>query len=133
LLLGFWSEELVLARPSLMRALVLPIVLVVFPSLIEEFIYRGLLLPRSLADASSTRRFWAVTGSTAVYVAAHPIVPLIGLVDSDFFLSPWMLIVVAILGYTLGYSYIRSWSLWAPIVIHWATVVVWNLFLKVQP
>ena len=133
LLLGFWSDSFEIAQPTLIRSLTVPIVLVVFPSLIEEFVYRGILLPRALADASPVQRFGAVSASTAVYVAAHPLVPILGVLDSDFFLNPWILVAVGILGYTLGYSYIRSWSLWAPTLIHWATVVVWNLFLKAQP
>ena len=37
---------------------------------------------------------------------------------------------VATLGYTCGYAYLRSGSLRAPILIHWVTVVVWNLLFS---
>lgn len=128
LTLGFWTGRLEPELPPLWQVFVLPIVLIFLPSLVEEFFFRGVLLPRSLLSAGTGRRFLAVTASTALFVAVHPISPLIGRSDSDFFLDPWMLVVVAVLGYTLGYAYLRSGSLRAPILIHWITVVVWNLF-----
>lgn len=127
--LGFSSGQFDLGLASGWRVLLLPLVLVLYPSLVEEFFYRGVLLPRSMVTAGWTRRFAAVSASTALYVAAHPLSPLLGLSESDFFLDPRMLFVVAMLGYTCGYAYLRSGSLRAPILIHWATVVVWNLFL----
>ena len=129
LAVGFWTGHLEPEIPALWQVFVLPIVLLLFPSLVEEFFYRGVLLPRSLRSAGPGRRFAAVTGSTAAYVAVPPISPLLGRSETDFFLDPWMLGVVGVLGYTLGYAYLRSGSLWAPVLIHWATVVVWNLFL----
>ena len=45
------------------------------------------------------------------------------------FLDPAFLVIVAALGLTCGYSYVVSQSIWVPIFIHWATVVVWVLFL----
>lgn len=128
LVLGFWTGRLEPELPPLWQVVVLPVVLIILPSLVEEFIYRGVLLPRSLIDASAGRRFLAVTASTALFVAVHPVMPLLGRSESDFFLDPWMLVVVAVLGFTLGYAYLWSGSLRAPILIHWVTVVVWNLF-----
>ncbi len=48
------------------------------------------------------------------------------------FLDPAFLVIVAALGLTCGYSYVVSKSIWVPIFIHWATVVVWVLFLGGQ-
>jgi predicted Abi (CAAX) family protease len=127
--LGLVTGRLEPELPSIWQILVLPPVLALIPTLVDEFFYRGILLPRSLLTASGPRRFWAVTASTALYVSAHPISPLLGLSESDFFLDPRMLLVVALLGYTCGYAYLRSGTLRAPMVIHWGTVVVWNLFL----
>lgn len=126
---GLVTGQMELQGPSLWRALFLPVVLVVFPTLVEEFFHRGILLPRSLLSAGPRRRFAAATASTAVYVSVHPISPLLGWSDSAFFLDPWMLAIVALLGYACAYAYLRSGSLRAPMLIHWATVVAWNLFL----
>ncbi len=110
--------------------LLLPIALVLHPAITEEFIFRGILLPRSLIDASAGRQFGAVMASTALFVIMHPFNAwFVGLSDTSLFTSPAFLVIVTALGVTNGYAYLRSGSLWAPIAIHWATVAVWNLFL----
>ncbi len=130
LVMGFTQGLLTPELPTVVQLVTFPPVLLLFPALIEEFFYRGVLLPRTLIEASPLRRFAAVSASTAVYVAAHPLSPLfLGRDSLNVFLDPMMLLIVAVLGYTCGYAYLRSGSLRAPILIHWLTVVVWNLFL----
>ncbi len=128
LALGLWTGRLEPEVPPLWQVFVLPVVLLIQPSLFEEFIYRGILLPRSLMSAGPKKQFLAVTASTGLFVAVHPIAAKLVGTTGDFFLNPWMLVVVAVLGYATGYAYLRSGSLRAPILIHWATVVIWNLF-----
>lgn len=116
--------------PSWFELLVLPFVLVLYPSLLEESVFRGLLLPRSLLHGSARRRFLAVSASTALFVLMHPVNAwFIDLSDTSQFLEPPFLLIVTALGYACGYLYLRSGSLWAPIALHWSTVVAWNLFL----
>lgn len=130
LCLGLSSGLLVVDTPTLFEVAVLPPLLLVYPCLIEESVFRGLLLPRSLLDASRRRRFALVSLSTGLFVLMHPLnALLIGLSDTSQFLEPAFLAIVAALGYTCGYLYLRSGSLWAPIAVHWASVVSWNLFL----
>lgn len=130
LAVGLGSGLLKPDTPDLLELLVLPLLLIVYPSLIEETIFRGLLLPRSLSHASPVRRFVAVSISTALFVLMHPVNAwLINLSDTSQFLEPSFLAIVTALGFTCGYLYLRSGSLWAPIAVHWATVVTWNLFL----
>lgn len=98
------------------------------PCLIEESIFRGILLPPSLAHASTTRRAVAVISSTGLFVAMHPLNHwLVGLSDSAF-TNPTFLLIVALLGLTCAVQYLKTRSLWIPIATHWATVVAWNLF-----
>lgn len=116
--------------PSITEALIRSIGLVIFPALIEEFVFRGILLPRSLMDANWKRQWLAIGLSTIAFVLHHPMNHLlIGFTDTSLFVDPGFLVIVAALGITSGFAYLRSGSLWAPIAIHWATVVVWNLFL----
>lgn len=127
---GLSSGLLQLEFPSLFEVLVLPIMLIVYPSLIEEVVFRGLLLPRRLMAASGLHQFLAVTISTGLFVLMHPLNAwLIGLSDTSQFLEPSFLAIVTALGYTCGFIYLKSGSLRAPILVHWATVVSWNLFL----
>lgn len=115
--------------PSFWKVLLLPPVLVVFPSLLEEVFFRGVLLPRRLADAQPFERFAAVTVSTAIFTVWHPINHwLLSFTDTSLFVEPAFLVIVVALGYACAYAYLRTGSLWAPIFIHWATVVMWNLF-----
>ena len=46
-----------------------------------------------------------------------------------FFYDPWFLAIVFLLGLTCGATYVASRSLWVPVVIHWATVLIWVFFL----
>lgn len=130
LAVGLGTGLLRLQAPSWFELLVLPFVLVVYPSLIEESIFRGLMLPRTLLTASAGQRFVAITASTALFVLMHPMNAwFVGLSDTSQFLEPSFLVIVTALGYACGYLYLRTGSLWAPIALHWATVVAWNLFL----
>jgi len=130
LALGLGTGILEPGWPSIGEALIRPIGLLLFPALIEEFVFRGILLPRSLIDASWQRQWGAIGLSTVVFVLHHPMNHIfIGFTDTSLFIDPGFLVIVAVLGVTCGFAYLRSGSLWVPIAIHWATVVVWNLFL----
>lgn len=108
----------------------LPIILFVFPSLLEEAFFRGILIPRNIVDAGAARATGAVAISTLLFVAWHPFNALAFNHSAiPLFLDPWFLIIVCALGITCGYSYVVSRSIWVPVLIHWATVTVWVLIL----
>lgn len=108
----------------------LPFLLFVFPSLLEEAFFRGLLIPRNILERGAGRAAAAVGLSTLLYVAWHPFNALaFNATAIPLFLDPWFLLVVAALGLTCGYAYVVSRSLWVPVMIHWATVTVWVFFL----
>lgn len=111
-------------------ALLLPLILFVFPSLLEEAFFRGVLIPRNVLRSGLTRASGAVVISTIAYVAWHPINALAFNHSAiPLFLDPWFLIIVAALGITCGFSYMISRSIWVPVIIHWATVTIWVIFL----
>jgi len=108
----------------------LPITLFVFPSLLEEGFFRGILIPRNILESGSTKAIRAVAISTLAFVAWHPFNALMFNHSAiPLFLNPWFLIVVTALGITCGYSYVVSRSIWVPVIIHWATVTAWVLCL----
>jgi len=130
LVVGLSSGTLEPGRPSLLEALVRPIGLLLFPAFIEEFVFRGVLLPRSLSLRPWLHQAAAVLASTLLFVAYHPLNHyLIGLSDTSLFVEPAFLVIVTALGLTCAVGYLRTGSLWVPILVHWATVVLWNLFL----
>ena len=110
--------------------IVLPFTLFIFPSLLEEAFFRGILIPNNTATQSKSRIAAYITISTVVFVLWHPVNALtINTTAAELFLNPAFLLIVALLGITCSVSYVLSRSLWTPIIIHWLTVVVWVIFL----
>ncbi|MDQ2076775.1 type II CAAX prenyl endopeptidase Rce1 family protein [Marinimicrobium sp. ABcell2] len=100
------------------------------PSLVEEALFRGLLIPRHIRDRGPLWVALAIGGSTILYVLWHPLSALTNRPEAQaLFLDPVFLTIVALLGITCGYSYVYSSSLWVPTLIHWATVVAWVFLL----
>lgn len=109
---------------------VLPILLFVFPSLLEEAFFRGVLIPRSALASGPGKAAWSVAISTLVFVAWHPFNALLfNPTAIPLFLDPWFLVIVYAMGVTCGWAYVFSRSIWVPVIIHWAAVTVWVLFL----
>ena len=130
LALGLGSGLFTPGLPRLWELAVIPPLLILYPSLIEESVFRGLLLPASLAESSVRRQVGAVALSTGLFVAMHPLNHwLIRLSDTSAFTDPVFLVIVTLLGLTCAVQRLKTGSLWLPIATHWATVVVWNLFL----
>lgn len=108
----------------------LPIILFVFPSLLEEAFFRGVLIPRHVLTAGHKKAAWSVVTSTLIFIAWHPFNALaFNPTAIPLFLDPWFLVIVGAMGLTCGYAYVLSRSIWVPVIIHWAAVTVWVLFL----
>jgi len=122
-----------LFRFELISAKLMPLLLItlfVFPSLLEEAFFRGVLIPRNISERGAARSILAIAWSTLLFVAWHPVNALtINPSAPALFFDPAFLLMSAALGITCGYSYVVSKSLWVPVLIHWATVVVWVFFL----
>lgn len=130
LALGFSSGLFQLEPLKIGWAPVLLVTLLISPSLLEEMLFRGLLIPRQVLRRGSLRAGLAIGWSTLVYVLWHPLAALTTSPESrPFFLDPTFLAIVTLLGITCGHSYVVARSLWVPILIHWVTVVVWVFFL----
>ncbi|HKK56863.1 type II CAAX prenyl endopeptidase Rce1 family protein [Marinobacter sp.] len=108
----------------------LPLILFVFPALLEEAFFRGVLIPRNILAAGHAKAAWSVAISTLVFVVWHPFNALtFNPTATSLFLNPWFLVIVCAMGVTCGYAYVLSRSIWVPVLIHWAAVTVWVLFL----
>tara|TARA_R100001143_G_C3357145_1_gene133158 strand:+ start:925 stop:1455 length:531 start_codon:yes stop_codon:yes gene_type:complete len=109
---------------------ILPLSLFVFPSLLEESFFRGVLIPKNTYQQGSKKIIQAMLISTAIFVAWHPFnAILFNNTAIGFFLDPIFLLMVAALGLSCSYAYIVSGSIWVPIIMHWLTVLVWVFFL----
>lgn len=113
--------------PRLSLTAWLPILVTTFfiPALLEEFIWRVLLVPRP-----QTKYFWPVgVLSLLFYVLSHPLGAwLFRPTARDVFYSPGFLLLATLLGLTCLVAYARTKSLWVCVVLHWLVVAVWLLF-----
>jgi predicted Abi (CAAX) family protease len=104
----------------------LPIILFIFPSFLEESFFRGILIPINTEEKGKKKIIFYISLSTLSFVLWHPLNALtINPAAKIFFLDPYFLLITCLLGITCSFSYIYSRSLWLPVLIHWTTVVVW--------
>ncbi|MGF1528400.1 MAG: type II CAAX prenyl endopeptidase Rce1 family protein [Candidatus Competibacterales bacterium] len=102
----------------------LPLTAFLVPSLSEEAIFRGLLLPHPSRRVSAGDRWLAAGIGLASYVLWHPLYAALGPGHIPVW-DPAFLILVAALGICCTGLYYYTGSLWPCVVLHWATVMVW--------
>jgi predicted Abi (CAAX) family protease len=109
------------------------LLLFVQPALVEEIVFRGLLLPRNGASLPRGRLVRVAGAALAVYVVSHPInarlfrPQVLGLFES----TPY-LVLATLLGLACTTAYLISRSIWPSVAIHWLTVVIWIWLLGGQ-
>jgi predicted Abi (CAAX) family protease len=92
------------------------------PGLIEELIFRALLVPHPTEPLPPiTRRLW-IGASLILFFGYHlnPWAP-------RFFGQPVFLLGMGLLGLACTVSYLQSRSVWTAVLIHWFIVVSWLL------
>lgn len=89
------------------------------PAFAEEMVFRV---------GFASRSGWLRCGIALVlFVVWHPVQVWLGLpMAQDMFLKPGFLAIVAALGLVCTMAYRTSGSIWPPVAIHWAMVVVWK-------
>lgn len=107
---------------------VLPLSMVIFPSFLEEAVFRVLLLPRPFHPRGRRATILASLPSLFLYAAWHPLYASLSGLDIPVFDPPFLALVV-VLGITCTWLYLRTGSLWLPTGVHWLTVVIWVFFL----
>lgn len=125
---GFFRISVLKASQATM--LVLPVSLFVMPSLLEEILFRGLMLPHRSGNLPTRR--WAVffIVSLAAFILWHPLNALtINKAAIPVFTDVRFLLIAGLMAACCSITYFRTGSLWVPILIHWITVVVWVFFL----
>jgi predicted Abi (CAAX) family protease len=106
------------------------LLLAIRPSLLEELIFRVLFIPHPTQGYPlRITLFWAVV-SLVIFILWHPINGLfIRKIARSFFTDPLFLTFAGLLGIACTTAYLISGSVWPPMVIHWAAVTPWILFL----
>jgi predicted Abi (CAAX) family protease len=130
LAIGFYTGLFSVKVIDYPMSVLLPFSLFIFPSLLEEVFFRGVLIPNNAVNHGLKRITMYIIVSTSAFVLWHPLNALtINRTAVTMFLNPSFLLIVAALGITCSISYVVSRSLWMPVIIHWLTVVVWVIFL----
>lgn len=103
------------------------LVLLVFPGLAEELVFRVWLLPHPREAVPKRRLLPWLGGSVAIFVLWHIVNAwLFFHVARPLFWDWRFLVITAWLGWVCGGVYLRSGTIWAPALIHWLTVVIWK-------
>lgn len=126
LLATAWAGGLLRPTPPPPTADLLQLAAVLFiaPALLEELLFRGLLIRRD------RHRRWQLLLSTALFVLWHPLqVVTIGPPWARAFLDPAFLLAVAVLGLANARLYAATGSLWPPVALHWLVVLTWKALL----
>jgi predicted Abi (CAAX) family protease len=100
------------------------VALAIVPSLGEEILFRGLIVPPRGQPMSPA----IAVGAIAAFVLWHPLQAVtFGPPWAATFLNPVFLLIVAILSTTLVWMYRRSGSIWPGVIVHWLVVTGWKL------
>lgn len=130
--LGFASGFL---RPGLAEVspttfALLPVYLLLSPALLEELLFRVILLPRDTTRVSKLRLILISAAALSLFVVAHPLSAwLFRPTALSLFKSPVFLATAALLGAACTGVYLISKSLWPRVLLHWIAVLVWVILL----
>ncbi|MGF1522246.1 MAG: type II CAAX prenyl endopeptidase Rce1 family protein [Leptolyngbyaceae cyanobacterium] len=129
---GFYTRFLQVSIAP-MRSWLAPlrmIQLFIVPAMVEEGIFRVLLLPHPLEGIETNRwLLWALLSLTA-FVLYHPLnARLFYPPGRGTFSDQRFLVLVVLLGVVCSGVYALTGSFWAIALIHWVVVVVWLLAL----
>ena len=103
------------------------------PALVEEIVFRGLLLPRRHDSMGRGRLFLVAGVALVVFVVSHPLNALLFRPGAlRVFENPAYLVLTTLLGLACTATYLISRSIWPPVALHWLTVAVWIWLLGGQ-
>lgn len=97
-----------------------------FPALLEEVLFRGLLLPHPRLLRPWRRRAPWWVASLLLYVGAHPLLAAtVRHAARGVFDAPAFLLEATLLGAAATLAWERSGSLWPAVLLHGAVVALW--------
>jgi predicted Abi (CAAX) family protease len=100
----------------------------IFPAIVEELIFRVLLLPHPQETVTPIFLGLWSTICLGIFILAHPLNALIFFPSRrSTFSDPVFLTLAGLLGLICTISYLHGGCLWLPVTMHWLIVVVWLL------
>ena len=116
------------APPGMAEFMRMAAIIFVIPAIGEELVFRGPLV--WLREKRGAVPAWAIAVSLITFIAWHPINAYTFMPQArEIFLDPRFLLIAALLGVFATVLALRTRSLWPPILLHWALVLVWKAFL----
>jgi len=131
LALGWWSHWLPRRWPLppirlLWQAPRRLVSLFLLPALLEEWLFRVLLLPNRLEGFQQPQLLGWAALSLGLFVAYHPLAALTWYPQGrPLFLQRPFLLQCTWLGLLCTLLYLQSGSIWPPALLHWVAVVCW--------
>ena len=132
LAIGFRSGFLTLhhlsstLRPGLWQQIRSWFALLLMPALVEEFIFRLLLIPHPIETASLLHVCGASLISLVLFIAYHPVnARTFYRLGNPTFMDWRFLTLAGLLGGVCTIAYLATGSIWGAVMIHWLVVGVW--------
>lgn len=126
---GFFTFGLLKAKYWLL--IILPVSLLIFPSFVEELFFRVLLLPHKRNKMSNQKIILYALVSIFLFVVWHPLnASTINPAAYPIFTNATFLCIAALMAIACTVTYLKSGSIWIPVVIHWLTVLFWVFLLS---
>lgn len=122
---GFLKFEAMRDTPG--QFIVFAAIAFVVPSLLEETLYRGLLLPHPLEEASFTSTAWQTILSVTLFVVGHPLVAIWVPSAQEMFFDPRFLALTFVFGIASSLAYLRTGSIWPSVLMHWGLILAWKV------
>ncbi|MEL6439707.1 MAG: CPBP family glutamic-type intramembrane protease [Cyanobacteria bacterium J06621_8] len=99
-----------------------------FPAIVEEVFFRVLFLAHSTENTSIFNQYFFVIISLMIFVVYHPLNAYLFVYNArKTFNSFVFLTSAAILGIVCTIAYLKSGSIYPPVIIHWIIVIFWLL------
>jgi predicted Abi (CAAX) family protease len=121
-----WRFIIIESQLSLPKILSVATVAFVAPALLEELFFRVVLIPHPTENIVNAKLWFYIILSLFLFVIYHP---LNVFVRHNTFKDFVFLLLATLLGITCTIAYLKTGSLWSPVIIHWIVVVVWILCL----
>ncbi len=104
--------------------------LFLMPALVEECLFRLLLIPHPIETASSSHIYGISLISLILFIGYHPLnARTFYSLGNPTFMDWRFLTLTGLLGGVCTISYLATGSIWVAVLIHWLVVGVWLKFL----
>lgn len=96
------------------------------PAIMEELLFRVILLPHSTEAVSTINLFSWILISLILFLVSHPINGITFSPNKkEVFFQPIFLVLAFLLGVVCTILYCNSGSIWTAVIFHWLIVSVW--------